>query len=313
MTKLKLYELTPEMSGVAITALISHVTQGKNNKSIYLNLQLQDRTRTIEAKLWNATQEQVTTLTKGVVVDVVGDVIKYNDELQMKITKISTLPSDPEQQLQYLKSAPLSREDMDASFREYLAALKNPTIKAITEALYEDYREDYLIYPAASKNHHEFVSGLAYHTLCMLQMAKAVALIHPELETDYLYAGIMLHDLGKVLEFTSPILADYSLQGKLVGHISIASALIHEKAAQLQLEGEEEFILQHLVLSHHGKQEYGSPVLPLIREAEVIYLIDNLDSRIQMINKALDMVEDGEFTKRNFALDNRSFYKPNQK
>ena len=179
------------------------------------------------------------------------------------------------------------------------------------ESLYEEHYEQLIVYPAASRNHHEFVSGLAYHTLSMCQMAEAIASIHTGLNTDYLYSGIILHDLGKIVELSGPVVPEYTLAGKMLGHISISQAMIATKARDLGLEGEEVIILQHLILSHHGKLEYGSPMLPIIKEAEVIYLIDNLDARINMIEKALENVEPGHFSKRVFALENRSFYKPN--
>ena len=126
---------------------------------------------------------------------------------------------------------------------------------------------------------------------------------------DLLFAGIILHDLGKTVELSGPIATEYTLEGKLIGHISIIQTDIIEAAKKHNIKGEVVTLLQHMVLSHHGKLEYGSPVLPVILEAEVMYLIDNMDSKIVMINKALKDVEDCGYSHRVMGLEGRSFYK----
>lgn len=309
-------ELTPELDSVSFRAIINNVTAGKtngNNKTNYLTITLQDQTGTIDAKLWNAKPEQMTSLKIGCVVDVKGDVIKYGEDLQLKVEKIEVFSNDQSEQLKYLKTAPYTVEQLQSKIQSYLECIKDETIYMITKALYEEHYEKMLVYPAASRNHHEFVSGLAYHTVSMCDMAKAIASIHPSLNIDYLYSGILLHDLGKIVELSGPVVPEYTLAGKLLGHISISQAMVASKAKDLNLDDESVLILQHLILSHHGKLEYGSPMLPIIKEAEVIYLIDNLDARINMIDKALENVEPGHFSKRVFPLENRSFYKPNSK
>ncbi len=298
---------------ITFSSLISQVMIGRNNKATYLTLVLQDDSGTIDAKLWNAKPEQVESLKMGCVVEVTGDVIRYGEELQLKIEKIDIVSTDPEMQIQYLKQSPLSVEQLQAGLQSYIDQLNDEAIALIVSTLFERHMQAFLRYPAASRNHHEYVSGLAYHTLCMLKMAEAVCGIHPSLNKDFLYGGILLHDLGKIIELSGPVVPEYTLEGKLLGHISIGANLVTEAAKELGLEGESVTILKHLVLSHHGKMEFGSPVLPQIREAEVIYMIDNLDAKINMLDKALENVEPGHFTKRIFPLDNRSFYKPKEK
>jgi 3'-5' exoribonuclease len=119
-----------------------------------------------------------------------------------------------------------------------------------------------------------------------------------------------MHDIGKTIELSGPILPKYTMAGKLLGHISIINAEINKVCEQLGVNGETSVLLQHMVLSHHGKHEFGSPVLPMIREAELLYFIDNIDSKMYIIDKALDQIEEGEFTGRQFALEDRCLYKP---
>jgi 3'-5' exoribonuclease len=144
----------------------------------------------------------------------------------------------------------------------------------------------------------------------MLDLAKAIAQLYPSLDTDLLYAGVILHDLGKVIELSGPISTTYTVAGNLLGHISIMVNEIGKAAEELNIHGEEVMVLQHMVLSHHGKAEWGSPKPPLIKEAEILHLIDNIDAKMNMLDRALERVKPGEYTEKIFALDNRSFYKP---
>jgi 3'-5' exoribonuclease len=189
--------------------------------------------------------------------------------------------------------------------------MKNPTLQRITRAFIKKYQENLLLYPAATKNHHEYVSGLAHHIVSMLGIARQIHQLYPEVNKDLLYAGIILHDLGKLRELSGMVTTSYTIEGKLLGHIPIMVEEIGLMARELQIEGEEEIlILQHLILSHHGKAEWGSPKPPLVREAEILHLIDLMDAKMNMLNRALDKVKPGEFTDRLFAMDNRAFYKP---
>lgn len=310
----KIVDLKPGNEGVMIEALIGHVVVGKTNggnRATYLSITLQDETGSIEAKLWSATNEQVESLTTGTVVQVQGDVIKYNEDRQMKIIKIVIASTSPKEQVRFLKKAPIDGESLIKQISLYVDKIDNLKLNMIVKTLFTAHIDKLEIYPAASKNHHEYVSGLAHHTFGMLKLAEALCVLYPTLNKDLLYSGIILHDIGKTIELSGPVVPEYTVEGKLLGHISISQAMIKQTADNLHIEGEEVTLLQHLILSHHGKNEFGSPVLPQIKEAEILYLIDNVDARINMLDKALEQVELGSFSKRVFSLENRSFYKPN--
>ena len=135
----------------------------------------------------------------------------------------------------------------------------------------ERHQQDFFVYPAAMRNHHDFVGGLATHVLGMLQMGESVCRQYENLHRDLLLAGILLHDVGKLVELSGAIVTEYTMQGKLLGHISIMQAEIDQIATEIGVaESEEAILLRHMVLSHHGVYEYGSPVLPMIPEAEVL-------------------------------------------
>src|SRR5690625_4720190 len=210
----------------------------------------------------------------------------------------------------FLQKSPIAKEELQEKVMEAVFEMQNPNIQRIVRAFITKYNEDLFIYPAASKNHHAYVSGLAHHIVSMLKIGKQLCEIYPELNKDLLYAGIILHDIGKLHELSGVVSTSYTVEGNLLGHISIMVTEIKQIAEELKITGEEVIILQHLVLSHHGKAEWGSAKPPLVREAEILHLIDLIDAKMNMLNRALDKTKPGEFTERLFALDHRSFYKP---
>lgn len=292
--------------------LIKSSTKGiASNGKPFLTLILQDKTGEIEAKLWDATEEDELRYTDQTIIKIQGDVQSFRGKQQLRVRKIRPLMEQEQIPIDYfIERAPLEIEEMQSKINEYIFEMTNPNIQRITRYLLKKFETKFYEYPAATKNHHEFYSGLAFHVVSMLDIAKSLVSLYPQLNKDLLYAGIILHDLGKVIELSGPVSASYTLEGTLLGHITIIVEEIGKAAEQLEIEGEEVVVLQHMVLAHHGKAEWGSPKPPMIREAEVLHFIDNLDAKITMINRALDKTKPGEFSERVFALDNRSFYKP---
>ena len=190
--------------------------------------------------------------------------------------------------------------------------IENPVWQRIVRSLYTKYDKEFYSYPAAKTNHHAFETGLAYHTATMVRLADAISDIYPQLNKSLLYAGIMLHDLAKVLELSGPGQTEYTVRGNLIGHIALIDSEITKTVMELGIDDtrEEVVLLRHVILSHHGLLEYGSPVRPRIMEAEIIHMIDNLDASMMMMSTALALVDKGEMTNKIFAMDNRSFYKP---
>jgi 3'-5' exoribonuclease len=297
---------------VELFLLIKSSTKGTaSNGKPFLTLILQDQSGEIEAKLWDAGEEDEKNYASQNIVKIMGDVQNYRGKSQLKIRQIrKASPADGVKLDDFLETAPLDKEEMTGKLTQYIFEMRNPNIQRITRHLLKKHQKAFLEYPAATKNHHEFVSGLAYHVVSMLDLAKAISSLYPSLDRDLLYAGVILHDMGKVLELSGPVSTVYTLEGNLLGHISIMINEIGKAAEELSISGEEVLILQHLVLSHHGKAEWGSPKPPLIKEAEILHYIDNLDAKMNMLDRALERVKPGEFTERIFALDNRSFYKP---
>ena len=206
--------------------------------------------------------------------------------------------------------SPVSKEALRTAVMEGVSMINNENLAKIVSSALNFYANAVYEYPAAARIHHNFIGGLATHTAGMIKMAVSLCSIYPQVNRDYLLAGVIVHDLGKIDEFTSPVVTEYSAQGKLLGHISIMDARLLQIGQQLGLEDSEELmVLRHMVLSHHGQFEFGSPVRPETLEAEMLNLIDNIDARVNTISKALDEIKEGEFTPRIMALENRIFYK----
>lgn len=284
-----------------------------NNGLAYMNVTLQDKTGTIEAKKWDINEADAALINVGNVILVDGDVLNYRDNLQVKIRAVSKVNDDEFDATRFTMASPIPLEELEKRLDGYLNSLKDKDIALLTKTLVGKYYKSYIAYPAAVRNHHEFASGLLHHTIQMADLGEAIVNLYPSIDRDMLIAGILLHDLGKTLELSGPIIPKYTLEGKLIGHISITHAEIQKSIEALKINSETATLLSHMVLSHHGKYEYGSPVLPLTREAYLLSVIDDLDAKMMILDKAYDQTPEGEFSARIYAMDDRSFYKPKKR
>lgn len=299
---------------IQTSLLITTMNRGITNSGApYLSFVLQDQSGSIDAKLWDAKDELLTGIEAGKVVLVSAEVLKYRNALQLRIYSLSKLEDNQFDPADYVMATDLSLEFMQKRIQESLVSMQDVVYRDVCTAIMDDLQDKLYSYPAAAKNHHDFVGGLATHMISMLDLAEAFCTLYPMLNRDLLFAGVLLHDLGKIDELSGPILTEYTLEGKLVGHISIMQSKLAEKAKVLGYQDSEQVtLMRHMILSHHGEYEFGSPVLPMVMEAEMLTFIDNVDARMNMFAKALESVKPGEWTPRIFPLENRSFYKPKE-
>lgn len=293
---------------VTFPCMIAKAEIGRTNKNTpYLTLSLQDASGCLDARYWNLSEEESKAWKEGMVVEVSGELKRYRNAWQMRVFSMKSIEGEA---LDYVPSAPLSREELKAEVDALVAKIVNPVIHDLTCLLLERFETPYYTYPAAVRNHHNFPGGLAWHSLSMARIALAVLAQYTWLDYDLVIAGTLLHDLAKIEEYSAPVLPEYTASGNLIGHISMGAQMIDRAAVELGIDQSEEvMLLKHMVLSHHGRYEYGSPVLPMTAEAELLSLLDNLDSRLFMIDATLEQVAPGTFGPRNFALDNRMFYR----
>lgn len=297
-----------------IKLLISQVNRGVTNKGApYLSFVLQDKTGAIDAKFWNVNEQQLDLYRPGMIASFQADVLSHNKQLQLRVLKIEILDRKNEDLTEYVRSSPIHKADLMKEIYSVIANMDNEIYATITKTIVKECEKDFFTYPAASRIHHDFVGGLATHVLGMIRLGNLICDLYPSLDRDLLLSGIILHDIGKITELSGPVITEYTLEGKLLGHISIMNAKVSACAQQLHYDGEEVTMLRHMILSHHGEYEFGSPVLPQLPEAEILHYIDNIDARMNVLDKAFAVTENGAFTQKLFAMENRMFYKAKNK
>ena len=290
--------------------LLGNVSKGVNaNGGAYLSVELRDASGTIVGKKWDATLADEQLFVVGNVIQVVGETNKYKEQLQLKVLSAELVPLEEIDVEKFVKAPPVAKEELIKRFNAHVASIKNEDCVKLIKYMMDKFGDKVFTYPAAVSIHHEYSSGLLMHSVSMADLANYLCPIY-EADHDLMITGCLLHDFGKIIELEGPIVYKYSLEGKLLGHISIMAAELRKAAQELGIQGELPLLLEHMILSHHGQLEFGSPVMPVTKEALLLSLIDNLDSKMVVVNKALSDVEPGNFSNKVFPLDNRAFYKP---
>lgn len=279
----------------------------------YIDIDLVDKTGEINAKIWEYASETVKIMAESSIVKIRGEVLEWSGSKQLKINKIrGTIPNDNVKITELIPSAPYDSSEMLSTIRGYNKKIKDIKIKLLVENILAKYSDKLAYYPAAKKNHHSYMGGLLYHTMRMLQSGEKLGQVYNFLNMDYVYAGVLLHDICKIIEMDSDeygIVSDYTMEGKLLGHIIQGVKEIEIEGEKIGLDREKSIILQHMVLSHHYEPEFGSPKKPMTPEAEILHFLDIIDARMFDFEHALVGIEPGSFTEKIWLLDNRNLYK----
>lgn len=281
----------------------------------YMDIVLCDASGQISAKYWDVTQTDKETFFPMGLVKVRGLVQTYRDKLQVKIQRIRKVTDEDGVDIaDFVRSAPVQAVDLVYAIKQAAASIGHADIKAIVDYCTAKVEDKLMHYPAAKTHHHAYYAGLAYHMTRMLELGEFVCKQRPFLNADLIKAGIILHDIAKPEEMTAQlgIVSDYSVRGKLIGHIALASSWIVEAAIHhgIPLDSEPVLALQHVVLAHHNLGEWGSPVQPQMAEAVALHLIDSLDAKLQMVEDALDTTPESEpWTPMLRGLENKAIYR----
>lgn len=275
----------------------------------YLTMSLEDSSGSLDTKLWDVKSEQKEICRSGRVVSVTGVVLQYRNQLQLKVLDVQKCEEsvDPRD---FLPSGQVDAAELKKYIRAEAESIRDPVLHDLVKKLLEEAGEEFYQHPAASKNHHEFHGGLAAHVREMCLLAEAILPLYPLLDRDLLISGVLVHDIGKMEELDAEMITSYTMEGKLLGHISIGMSMVRKAAAEMGVEGQEKVILlEHMILSHHGQLEFGSPVMPMTPEAEALHFLDNFDARMEILRKEMSKTKEGEFTPRLYPMENRMFYK----
>ena len=279
---------------------------GKN----YLDMTLADKSGSINAKMWDGTVQPPLA---GSIVKVRATGNEFNGRMQLRVEKIRAAESRDQVDMSAL--IPCAPRDPNEMLGEVVRAadhIADPDLRRITCELLDRAGDKLLTFPAAKQMHHAERSGLLHHTTTMLRAANAIMSVYPQLNASLLIAGVIVHDLAKIDEMdadTLGLVSDYSVDGKLIGHIVRGVVNIQLAAEKTKANPGKALLLQHMVLSHHGIPEYGSPLAPKVPEAEVLNTIDTLDARLYEMDEALSRAIPGGFSEKVWGLDNRQLYR----
>lgn len=308
--KIKDYSFGSDVNDLIVRLSDVHIRKTTSGAD-YASMLAYDGTDTIEAKIWSFSDEIRNKLSNGEVYKVVGKFKDYQGKMQLNITDIELVGDDVDKSAFYEK-AKINTEVLKQNILDYVDMIENNVLKEVTSNIISRYYTPFFNHPAAVSMHHNYISGLAYHTYSMLMLASTYIKMYSFLNSDLIYAGIILHDIGKVIELSGAKGTEYTFEGKMLGHISIGSNIIYATARDLGYEHTEEVtLLNHIVLAHHGEMEFGSPKEPLIPEALVIHLVDLSDSKLAALDKEFAKIKKGEFTQAMNQFDRKSFYYPN--
>lgn len=287
------------------------------NGSVYLDLTITDGEDDLNAKIWDfkgtpAEQPQPNTLIR-----VRGTVSTYNSQTQFKIDRYRfVIPEDNVNIGDFVPSAKYSGDYMFDAITSLVSSFEDAELKKLTFAVLKDYKDRIFDLPAASRLHHAVRGGLLMHTLSICRMAECVASLYPSVDRDLLVCGAILHDVAKADEFNlSPtgLVESYSVSGMLVGHLVKGAMIVDEIGKREGIDPAVLVLVQHMLISHHGKPEYGAAVRPCFLEAEILSTLDTLDADIYEIENAVKGVEPGGFSNKLWALDDRKFFNHGRK
>ena len=280
------------------------------NGSVYLDMIIGDKDGEMSAKHWDFGGGVV--FEKESVVKIRGYVEQFNGKDQFRVTQIRPAGNSDDYNISDLvPSSQIGGEQLFEMIKSRVEKFENENLKAIVSAIIDEKKDKLITCPAALRLHHAMLGGLMYHTMSIIRMAEEICKIYTNINTELLLSGIILHDVAKTWELEegkTGLAKGYTAEGELIGHLVKGAMYVNDKAKELGIECEEIPLLEHMILSHHGIPEYGSPVRPMFLEAEILSSLDSLDATIYEINAATSKVNVGEFTDRQWALDERKLY-----
>jgi 3'-5' exoribonuclease len=318
----KIVELQDGMDITSYFSINNCSLKESRRGTMYVRLTMGDATGTITANMWRLTepetyhdiQEQYNDISAAKVVKVKAMVESYNNSLQLNIDRIRPATETEIQEVicDLVAETPLDRDELQKELLSIINTFEDEDYKTLANHFFgnSEFMEKFASAPAAKSFHHAYVGGLLEHVTSMLKFADEYCKKNPSLRRDLLLCGVLFHDIGKMDELSISTSIDYTDKGSLIGHITMGVLMIEEA-----LKNSPEFpikkrdLLYHLILSHHGKREYGAPVLPAIPEAFALHFIDNLDAKVFAANKIIndDTNENTTWTDHSYMLESRIF------
>jgi 3'-5' exoribonuclease len=264
--------------------VITKQVKPKKTGEPYLALTLGDRCGQIEAKMWDNVEEALDVFDQEDFLKVKGLLNKYKNRFQLTIHKLRRLNDSEVDFADYLPKTTKNIDELWLALGEYVSTFQDPHLKALVESLMADpdIAAGYRCAPAAKSLHHAYIGGLLDHVVSLLRSCDLVSRNYPQINRDLLFTGVFLHDIGKIHELTYTRSFSYSSRGQLLGHMIIELEMLHAKISQIPgFPDQLKTLLEHLIISHHGQYEFGSPKLPMFPEALMLHYLDDLDSKME--------------------------------
>ncbi|NQU03290.1 MAG: HD domain-containing protein [Syntrophaceae bacterium] len=263
----------------------------------YLAIKLRDNTGDVDGRVWDNAVELNRRFKRGDIVGIQSRAISYRNVMQLSISDIESVDESLFNPTDYFPSSKLNIEEMFEDLIDFVGTVETPQLKALLEQIFRDEEIAFAFKnaPAAKGFHHFYIGGLLEHTLSVVQLLEKTAAHYDETKRDLIIAGGMLHDIGKIKELSFSKMIDYTDEGRLIGHISLGLELIDEKIARIEDFPEQLAMeLRHIILSHHGVLEYGSPKRPKTLEALIVNFIDDLDAKVNAFQTFIESSTDDE-------------------
>jgi len=307
---MKSFYVSSLQDGQAVTSLFlvreKEIRTSPRTGSSWLQLELSDRTGTISAKMWENFTAIVSTFDRDDVVQIRGRVKLYNGQKELALEAVIPSAEHDYELADFLPHTKYDVEELYSKLRAAVAQMTNPYLQQLLESFIANpaIAPKLKRAPAAMTMHHAFIGGLLEHIVSLIGLARAISEHYRELDADLLLTGVVLHDIGKIEELRYARGIEYSTEGRLLGHIMIGAGMVHERIKAISgFPAPLAVLVEHLILSHHGTHEFGSPTLPQVREAVALNFIDDFDSKMAAMGATIDSISgDDEWTGRNPSL-----------
>ena len=287
------------------------------NGNLYLQMRLSDKTSTVNAMLWNAKEDTAADVVNGDFVQIEGTTQLFNGALQIIVTKICKADTTNIDEEDYVQISKAQVEALRMELTDMLEGMQNEQLRELGQQFVTDpaFMEKFCKAPAAIKNHHAHHGGLLAHVVHLMRLTRAVAEHYPDADEDLLLMGAFLHDVGKIDELRYDRDLGYTDSGQLIGHLVMGVGILQRKVEETAertgkpFPGDLALQLEHLIVSHHGKLEFGSPKVPMTREAFILHYLDDLDAKLEAVRQiiSVDANTESAWTPFNPSLGRKIF------
>jgi 3'-5' exoribonuclease len=302
-------DLVPDQTITSFFLVVEKEVRSTREGKSYLRLELGDRTGTVESRMWDRFEESAAGVARDDFVKVQARVETYRNKVQLMLDRLRKAEQSEVDLEDFYSRTSANVDELWGRLREHAAGIHNPWLRHLLDSVLDDSEiaPRLRLAPAAKSMHHAYLGGLLEHVVSLCELASAVADRYPEANRDLLMTGAVLHDIGKVYELSYDRSLGYTTEGQLVGHIVMAVEIIGRKVGAITgFPDELATLVKHMILSHHGQYDFGSPKLPMFREAVMLHYLDDLDSKMGAMRVMLSSDRgDPDWTERGAALERR--------